>query len=58
MKTPEKTIIIVEATVHAPVETVWKLWTDPRHIINWNHASDDWHTTRAENDLRAYGRRS
>jgi len=56
MKTPEKTIIIVEATIQAPVETVWKLWTDPRHIIHWNNASDDWHTTRAENDLRADGR--
>lgn len=56
MKTPEKTVIIVEATIQAPVETVWKLWTDPRHIIHWNNASDDWHTTRAENDLRADGR--
>jgi uncharacterized protein YndB with AHSA1/START domain len=56
MKTPEKTVIIVEATIKAPVETVWKLWTDPGHIIHWNHASDDWHTTRAENDLRADGR--
>ena len=56
MKTPEKTVIIVEATIQAPVETVWKLWTDPRHIIHWNNASDDWHTTRAENDLRVDGR--
>ena len=28
MKTPEKTVIIVEATIQAPVETVWKLWTE------------------------------
>jgi uncharacterized protein YndB with AHSA1/START domain len=56
MKTPEKTIIIVEAKIHAPVETVWKLWTEPSHIIHWNNASDDWQTTRAENDLVAEGR--
>ena len=56
MKIPEKTIIIVEATIHAPVDIVWKLWTEPSHIIHWNNASDDWHTTRAENDLRADGR--
>jgi uncharacterized protein YndB with AHSA1/START domain len=56
MKIPEKTIIIVETTVHAPVETVWKLWTEPSHIIHWNNASDDWLTTRAENDLRVDGR--
>jgi len=24
--------------------------------MHWNHASDDWHTTRAENDLRAGGK--
>jgi len=56
MKTPEKTIITVRATISAPVEKVWKLWTDPEHIIHWNYASDDWHTPEAENDLRAGGR--
>ena len=56
MKTPEKTIITVRATISAPVEKVWKLWTDPEHIIHWNNASDDWHTPRAENDLRTGGR--
>ncbi len=56
MKIPEKTVIIVETTVHAPIEAVWKLWTEPFHIIHWNNASDDWLTTRAENDLRVDGR--
>jgi uncharacterized protein YndB with AHSA1/START domain len=31
MKTPEKSIITVRATISAPVEKVWKLWTDPEH---------------------------
>lgn len=26
-----------------------------QHIKKWNHASDDWHTTFAENDLRVGG---
>jgi uncharacterized protein YndB with AHSA1/START domain len=56
MATVQKTIITIQTTINAPVEKVWKLWTDPEHIVNWNHASDDWHTTRAENDLRAGGR--
>ena len=56
MKIPEKTVIIVETTVHAPIEAVWKLWTEPFHIIHWNNASDDWLTTRTENDLRVDGR--
>jgi uncharacterized protein YndB with AHSA1/START domain len=50
-----KTIITVQATVNAPVEKVWKYWTEPRHIIRWNNASADWCTTKAENDLREGG---
>ena len=53
---PERTIITVRATIYAPVEKVWNLWTDPKHIIHWNSASDDWHTIKAENDLRVGGR--
>ena len=56
MITTEKTIITVSATVNAPVETVWALWTGPEHIVNWNNASADWCTPRAENDLREGGR--
>ena len=55
MKTNEKTVITVEATVNAPVEKVWKLWNGPEHITKWNSASEDWHTPRAENDLRTGG---
>jgi uncharacterized protein YndB with AHSA1/START domain len=53
METPTK--ITVTATINAPIEIVWAYWTDPEHIVNWNNASDDWHTTRAENDLRTGG---
>jgi uncharacterized protein YndB with AHSA1/START domain len=55
MSTAENKVITVKATVEAPIEKVWKLWTDPVHIIQWNNASDDWHTPRAENDLRTGG---
>lgn len=48
--------ITVETTVKAPVEKVWKTWSTPEDIIQWNNASDDWHTTRAENDLRIGGK--
>ena len=56
MTTAERTIITVEATINAPVEKVWNLWTDPKHIIHWNNASDNWHTPKAENDLRVGGK--
>jgi uncharacterized protein YndB with AHSA1/START domain len=48
--------ITVEATVKAPAEAVWRAWTTPDDIMNWNAASDDWHTTAAEIDLRVAGR--
>ncbi len=51
-----KKTITVETTVKAPVEKVWQSWTNPEDIIQWNNASDDWHTPRAENDLRAGGK--
>ena len=48
--------VTVTAHVNVPVEKAWSIWTHPYHIINWNHASDDWHTTRASNDIRAGGK--
>ena len=56
METTIKTNITVENTVNAPVEKVWQYWTSPEHICKWNNASDDWHTPRAENDLRVGGK--
>jgi len=50
------TIITVAITINAPVEKVWDLWIGPEHIICWNFASDDWHSPKAENDLRVGGR--
>ena len=56
METANLTTITVENTVNAPVEKVWKYWSEPGFITKWAHASDDWHTTRAENDLKVGGK--
>ena len=56
METTEKITITVATTVNIPVAKVWEFWTNPKHIINWNNASDDWHTPRSENDLRVCGK--
>lgn len=56
MEKNAKTLITVETLINAPVETVWKKWTSPDDIVKWNNASDDWHTTRAENDLKIGGK--
>jgi len=52
----ELKVITVQTVIKAPVKKVWRLWSEPNHIINWCSASDDWHTPRAENDLRADGK--
>lgn len=49
-------MITVTALVNAPIKLVWDRWTNPAHITKWNYASDDWHTTRAENDLKTGGK--
>jgi uncharacterized protein YndB with AHSA1/START domain len=55
MATQDKQVLTVENTINAPVEKVWEYWTKPEHIIRWSTPSDDWHTPRAENDLKAGG---
>ena len=49
-------MITVKTTVKAPIEKVWKYWTKPEHITQWNNASDDWHCPTATNDLRVGGK--
>jgi len=47
--------ITVETTVTAPMKEVWRAYTTPADIKQWNAASDDWHTTSASVDLRVGG---
>lgn len=47
--------ITVETTVRAPLPAVWSAYTTPADIVQWNAASDDWHTTSATVDLRVGG---
>jgi uncharacterized protein YndB with AHSA1/START domain len=56
MTTAENPTITVSVTINAPIEFVWEVWTNPTHITKWNAASDDWHTTKADNDLRVGGK--
>ena len=55
MSTENKTPVTVAATVNAPIEKVWETYTQPAHITQWNTASEDWHSPKAENDLRVGG---
>jgi uncharacterized protein YndB with AHSA1/START domain len=55
METQEKTVVNIGTTVNAPVEKIWEIWSKPEHITKWATPTPDWHTPRAENDLRAGG---
>ena len=52
----QTTVITVETTINAPVEKVWDYWNKPEHITQWCSGSPDWHTPRAENDIRTGGK--
>lgn len=47
--------LVVETIVAAPIEKVWRTYNTPEHIVKWNAASDDWHTTSSTVDLRVGG---
>jgi uncharacterized protein YndB with AHSA1/START domain len=47
--------ITVETIVAAPIAEVWRAYTTPEDIKQWNAASPDWHTTAATVDLRVGG---
>jgi len=47
--------ITVETIIHAPMKKIWSAYTTPEDIVQWNHASDDWHTTTSSVDLRVGG---
>ncbi len=47
--------ITVKTSVQAELDKVWNYWTEPKHITNWNFASDDWTCPSAKNDLKPNG---
>jgi uncharacterized protein YndB with AHSA1/START domain len=56
MEATAKNTISIGTTVNAGIEKVWELWNTPEHVAQWNNASPDWHTPKAENDLRNGGK--
>src|SRR5690349_11288499 len=56
MEAATRTGITVQITVNAPVEKVWKYWNSPEAITKWCSATPEWHTPRADNDLRVGGK--
>lgn len=56
MTTVNNQTITIQATVQAPVEKVWEVWTNTDEIVKWSSPSPDWYTPRAEHELKPGGR--
>jgi uncharacterized protein YndB with AHSA1/START domain len=52
------TKITIHTKVSADIQKTWDYYTDPKHIIRWNFASDDWQCPIASNDMRIGGKYS
>ena len=48
--------ITIKTTINAPIERVWKYFTEPQYVMQWNNASPDWHTPAATNNLTVGGK--
>lgn len=48
-------MITVQTTIGASLVDVWERFTNPDHVIYWNHASDDWHCPQAQSELKEGG---
>ncbi len=49
-------LITVTTLVNASPHHAWDFWTKPEHIVQWNHASADWHTKHASVELKQGGK--
>jgi uncharacterized protein YndB with AHSA1/START domain len=47
--------IRIAATIAADRKKVWDFYTNPKHIVNWNFASDDWCCPKTTNNLKKGG---
>lgn len=48
--------IEIKTTINADKAKVWGLYTNPKHIVNWNFAHHSWHCPSAENNLKIGGK--
>jgi len=47
--------IVVNAIIQADLKTVWKKYTNPADIMQWNFADPTWHCPVATNDMKVGG---
>lgn len=47
--------IEISMVIFAPIKTVWSAWMNPKDIVQWHVANDDWICMEARNNLRVGG---
>lgn len=47
--------ITVKAKINAPIDKVWEYYNDPKYVMEWNSASEDWYTPSAESNFEVGG---
>lgn len=47
--------IQIATEIAAPINQVWTAYNFPCHIVQWNFASEDWHSPSAKNELESGG---
>ncbi|NOT37543.1 MAG: activator of HSP90 ATPase [Saprospiraceae bacterium] len=52
---PEFISITVGTQINSNIEKVWRCWTEPQHIVNWNFADVSWCCLNASNNLEVGG---
>lgn len=55
-ETPTDLELVITRTFDAPRKLVWDVWTDPKHIPNWQAGPDGFTMPVCEVDLRPGGR--
>ncbi|MCS6996272.1 MAG: SRPBCC domain-containing protein [Casimicrobiaceae bacterium] len=53
---PSATTISIDAWVPVAPQTAWRAYTTPQDVVQWNHATPEWHCPWANIDLREGGR--
>lgn len=50
-----KDSIKISVKVALPLEKAWEIYTQEKHIMGWNFASEEWHCPTVQNNLQKGG---
>ena len=48
--------VTITRVLKAPIALVWEAMTEPKHLVHWYHADEDWTTPFAEMDMKVGGK--